>query len=155
MRRLAAALKHCSSRGQNLTEFVVVGAVVLAALVGMQTYLRRGIQARLKTSTDNLLAITNEDATATDPARRGEATQRFGSASSQQALDATGEIANFTTTFDSTMVEEKDGRSGILSVRRASQGPEITTRSGTQRTRQFETPQGSGTPTTPPPLGGS
>ncbi len=35
-------------RGQSTAEYAIVFAVVLAALVGMQVYLKRGAQARLK-----------------------------------------------------------------------------------------------------------
>ena len=148
-------LTHRASRlGQSVTEHAVIGAVILAALIGMQTYLRRGVQARIKTSTDNLLAISDEDATNPDPTKRGEQTQRFGATSSQKAVDASGEISNFTSTFDSTVQEEVASSNGVLTARRFSEGPEVSIRNGLQRTRQFESPRGPETPPVPDNPGG-
>lgn len=39
---------HKKSWGQNLTEYAVILAVVSAALIGMQVYIKRGAQGRLR-----------------------------------------------------------------------------------------------------------
>ena len=42
------------SVGQSLSEYVIFIGVVSAALMGMQTYVKRGIQAVVKTQADAL-----------------------------------------------------------------------------------------------------
>lgn len=39
-------------RGQHLTEYALLLAVVATTLAGMQTYVRRGVQARLRSVSD-------------------------------------------------------------------------------------------------------
>ena len=56
-------IKRCK-RGQSTAEYAVVIALVLGAVVGMQTYVRRAINARVADASDNLLPDTREDATA-------------------------------------------------------------------------------------------
>lgn len=41
-------------RGQNTLEYAILIAVVVAGLIGMQGYVRRGMQGRLRTSADEL-----------------------------------------------------------------------------------------------------
>lgn len=42
------------TRGQILTEFAILIVVIVAALIAMQTYLKRGIQGRLRASADSI-----------------------------------------------------------------------------------------------------
>jgi len=56
-------IRGLRARGQSFTELAILLALVMAALVGMRTYMQRGIQARLKTSTDDLLRIADDDTT--------------------------------------------------------------------------------------------
>ena len=56
-------------RGQSITEYVIVAGLVALAVMTMQTFVKRGIQSAVKTSTDDLLRIADDDVS-------GEATQR-------------------------------------------------------------------------------
>ena len=51
------------SRGQSLTEYALILAVVLAALTGMQTYLKRSLQAKLRAHSDHLLGYAGAEET--------------------------------------------------------------------------------------------
>lgn len=44
----------CDKRGQNTLEYALLIGVIVAALIAMQTYLKKGVQGRLKESTDNI-----------------------------------------------------------------------------------------------------
>jgi hypothetical protein len=50
------------SKGQSTAEYAIIIAVVIGAAVAMQTYVKRGLQARQKAGTD---AFTGVDATFT------------------------------------------------------------------------------------------
>ncbi|MBF0386476.1 MAG: hypothetical protein HQL20_01310 [Candidatus Omnitrophica bacterium] len=43
-----------SARGQSLLEYTILVVVIIAALISMNTYLKRGIQGRWKDSVDGL-----------------------------------------------------------------------------------------------------
>ncbi len=45
---------RATERAQSFVEYAVVLTVVVAALVGMQLYAKRGIQAGIKTATDRM-----------------------------------------------------------------------------------------------------
>ena len=45
---------HLSRKGQSTLEYALVIAIVVAALLAMQIYIRRGISGRLKQSTDDI-----------------------------------------------------------------------------------------------------
>ncbi len=44
-----------NKRGQSILEYAVLISIVLAAAIGMQTYVKRGLQGRYKAVTDNLV----------------------------------------------------------------------------------------------------
>ncbi len=46
-------MRSMNRTGQSTAEYAIVFAVVLAALVGMQIYVKRGINARLKDASDS------------------------------------------------------------------------------------------------------
>ena len=48
--------------GQSTAEYAIVIALVLGALIGMQTYVRRSINARLADASDNVLPATQQGA---------------------------------------------------------------------------------------------
>ncbi len=48
------------THGQSTAEYAIVIALVLGALVGMQTYVRRAINARLADAADNVIPNTEE-----------------------------------------------------------------------------------------------
>jgi Flp pilus assembly pilin Flp len=41
-------------KGQNTLEYAVIIAVVVAGLIAMQTYIKRGVQGKLRSSTDSI-----------------------------------------------------------------------------------------------------
>ncbi len=43
-----------NKKGQSIMEYAVLISLVIAALTGMQLYVRRGLQARIKDASDNL-----------------------------------------------------------------------------------------------------
>lgn len=45
------------SKGQSTAEYAVVIAIVLGAVIGMQTFVKRGLQARYKVASDTLAAV--------------------------------------------------------------------------------------------------
>lgn len=46
--------KHLGKRGQSTLEYAVLIVVIIAALIAMQVYLKRGIQGRMKESSDQI-----------------------------------------------------------------------------------------------------
>lgn len=47
-------------RGQNLTELAIVFGIVGLVLLGMQTYVTRGVQGKFKDLTDRMISPTQE-----------------------------------------------------------------------------------------------
>lgn len=45
-----------SPKGQSLTEYALIFSVVLAALIAMQTYVKRGLQGRYREATDTVVS---------------------------------------------------------------------------------------------------
>ena len=45
-------------RGQSIAEYAILFAVVIAAYAAMQTYTKRGLQARVRSGTDAVTSIT-------------------------------------------------------------------------------------------------
>lgn len=43
-----------NKKGQSIMEYAILVSLVIAALTGMQLYVRRGLQARIKDASDNL-----------------------------------------------------------------------------------------------------
>jgi len=51
-------MKRGNRRGQNTVEYAVLFALVAAAFLTMQTYAKRGLQARVRSGTDALTGIS-------------------------------------------------------------------------------------------------
>ncbi len=49
-------MKRQNSRAQNMSEYVIVIGIVSLAFIGMQTYMKRGIQGVVKSSADELFS---------------------------------------------------------------------------------------------------
>jgi uncharacterized protein (UPF0333 family) len=45
---------YLNKKGQNTLEYAIIIAVIVAALIAMQSYIKRGIQGRMKASTDDI-----------------------------------------------------------------------------------------------------
>ena len=45
---------YLNKKGQNTLEYAVIIAVIVAALIAMQGYIKRGIQGKLKASSDDI-----------------------------------------------------------------------------------------------------
>lgn len=50
-------------RGMHTAEYAICFGLVIAAVVGMQTYVKRGLQARMKTGADMVVKVTNKSVT--------------------------------------------------------------------------------------------
>jgi uncharacterized protein (UPF0333 family) len=44
----------CNRRGQSTLEYAILILIVIVALLAMQVYLKRGVQGRMRESTDNI-----------------------------------------------------------------------------------------------------
>lgn len=64
--------------GQSLSDYALAIGVVVAMMAGMQTYIQRAIQAQIKDTTDDVLAISEFDATNPSLDARGRLTQLKG-----------------------------------------------------------------------------
>jgi len=47
-------------KGQSTGEYALVFAIILGAIVAMQTYVKRGVQGRVKSGTDYMARVTGE-----------------------------------------------------------------------------------------------
>lgn len=47
-------MRKLSRRGQSTLEYAILILIVIVALLAMQTYLKRGIQGRMRESSDNI-----------------------------------------------------------------------------------------------------
>ena len=47
-------------RGQSVTEYAIVFSVVAAAMIGMQIYLKRGLQAKQRDATEFFTGVTGD-----------------------------------------------------------------------------------------------
>lgn len=47
-------------KGQSTGEYALVFAIILGAIIAMQTYVRRGVQGRVKSGTDYMARATGE-----------------------------------------------------------------------------------------------
>lgn len=47
-------------RGQNTAEYAIVIALIIGAVIAMQTYVKRGLQGRMKDATDKVATDTSE-----------------------------------------------------------------------------------------------
>lgn len=47
-------LRYLNKRGQGTLEYAIIIAVVVAALIAMQVYIKRGLQGKLKQSSDEI-----------------------------------------------------------------------------------------------------
>ena len=46
------------ARGQSTAEYAIVVGIVIAAIVGMQLYLKRGMQGKMKAVSDHMASVT-------------------------------------------------------------------------------------------------
>lgn len=67
-----------NNRGQAISEYGIILAVVVGAMLTMNTFIRRYVQAEMRDKTDEFLAISTDDATDTDLRTKGMETQRLG-----------------------------------------------------------------------------
>lgn len=49
-----------NKKGQNTAEYAIVIGLVVAAAIAMQTYIKRGMQAKIKDGTDLVTSVTGE-----------------------------------------------------------------------------------------------
>ncbi len=110
-------MRFIGHRGQSTAEYAIVFAVVLAALVGMQIYVKRGMNARLKDASDSSV-----DALWT----------KLGKTGTPAATDAQYEPYYASSDYDINQKashREKVEEGGVV---KKEQVDETTTRSGSQ-----------------------
>lgn len=83
-------LKLRNRRGQNTAEYAVVIALIIGAVIAMQTYVKRGLQGRMKDATDKI---------ATDTAELG-ATKQYEPYYTDQAVDVASKSTVEKTTAE-------------------------------------------------------
>ena len=66
-----------NKKGQNTMEYALLISIVIGALTGMQLYLRRGLNARLKAGSDNIPGMVIGQAAAQFPTTDNVATVVF------------------------------------------------------------------------------
>jgi Flp pilus assembly pilin Flp len=53
-------LRLCNHKGQNTAEYAIVIALIIGAVIAMQTYVKRGLQGRMKDATDYTATQTSD-----------------------------------------------------------------------------------------------
>ena len=106
-------------RGQTTAEYAVLIGVVVAALVGMQIYVRRAMNAKLKDASDSVsTTVGNQLGIPVTTAEQVQYEPYYAS-------------SDYTTTQDSAPHHEKQATGGIFTKEGVS---EQTTRTGSQST---------------------
>lgn len=78
-------LNNKRKKGQSTLEYAVLIIIIIGALLSIQVYIKRGIQGRLKSATDdigdqfspgntNVVTITTTSSNTTDTFKKGEST---------------------------------------------------------------------------------
>ena len=93
--------------GQTITEYLLIFAVVAAAILGMQVYARRGIQAAVKTAADRMSPVAGDTS--------GQAAQLLGiRQESGDSRDALGRpIIGATVASDSSMTTKQQSNTDL------------------------------------------
>ena len=118
-----------SCRGQAVAEYAIVAGVVIAAIVGMQIYLKRGMQAKWKT-VSNMYGSISANPFAGEPvgvtpiaamnqyepyyAPTTNVTVSSNNSSTTQAIDAAGKGTTTFGTNETSSGTENRGGSGVL-----------------------------------------
>ncbi len=114
-----------SKTGQSTAEYAIIIALVLGAVVGMQTYVRRALNARIADATDNVLPDTVQ--TGSGETRNKQFEPNY--SESNFATDSQVGSANDVNTPANVVLSDAD-TDGISEVK-ADYGSR-TSRSGTQ-----------------------
>lgn len=126
-----------SLRGQSLTECAVLLGVILVAVTGTATLIKRSAQGVMKGATDDLLRIDAEDAS-------GELTQTRGVESLRPVgMEEDAVLSTYSVTSTGQTGQSYSG--GALNL----DNDVTTTRTGTETSREFTGPAQPG-----PPAGG-
>jgi hypothetical protein len=105
-----------AAKGQSTAEYAIVIALVLGALVGMQTYVRRAMNARIADATDSRFPLETAGGAGTD--RNGDGQPDF----NRTAFEPYYATSNMKTT--STIRTAGPGGSGAIQIRNtAGSGP--------------------------------
>ena len=104
--------------GQTLLEYLLLFAVISAAMLGMQVYAKRGIQAVVKTAVDEMSPVPGDTdgRTAQALGMQQESGDRQKQISSGSVLEKRSVIT--TVTNQTRTAEEKEGGRHVMSVTR-------------------------------------
>ncbi len=117
-----------NKKGQSIMEYAVLVSLVIAALTGMQLYVKRGLQAKIKDASDNipnyvrgkteLLAgeIYNEGHTQYEPYYRGDSTTTSTSVSGTEKFVVTGDSGQRQVTGRTRKITGNSTTGGWLNV---------------------------------------
>lgn len=89
-----------SHRGQAIAEYLLLLGIVAAAILGMQVYARRGIQAALKAVADDLSPVPGDGEAAQIEGIRQEAGESSGGA--PRGVAARGVVVDRDSSFTTT-----------------------------------------------------
>lgn len=96
-------IKLANRRGQSLTEYGVVFALIIGAVIAMQVYVKRGLQGRMKDATDKIATDTSELGTTEQyEPYYSESSMQTGSKSSSEVGTAEGAAKTVKNTAEST-----------------------------------------------------
>lgn len=90
--------RKLSRRGQSTLEYAILILIVIVALLAMQTYLKRGIQGRMRESSDNIGEAYSPGYTTSSFTRTSQST-------TNEQIDTTG----VTTTEIVTRTDDRTG----------------------------------------------
>jgi uncharacterized protein (UPF0333 family) len=97
-------------RGQSVLEYAILMVIIIAALLTLQTYVKRGIQGRLKSSTDDI----GGQYTAANGANYYKRVRTVSNTTENSAAGVQQTILRAATVTNSTesIITNKDGASG-------------------------------------------
>lgn len=94
--------RKLSRRGQSTLEYAILILIVIVALLAMQTYLKRGIQGRMRESSDNIGEAYSPGYTTSSFTRTSQST-------TNEQIDTTG----VTTTEIVTRTDDRVGDEAV------------------------------------------
>jgi hypothetical protein len=114
MRELSIKLRGSKAMGQSIAEYGIVISLVAAALLAMQVYMKRGIQAVIKQSTDQ---FSTQDYRETDASKVGQTSTTMDTTSeSAYGYQQESVASGIRTTYTSNETSSNTGISTVTKV---------------------------------------
>ena len=113
-------------KAQNTMEYALLIAVVIGVFSAMQLYMRRGMQARLRSGSDNISAAALKGTEA-----EGKSQEIFGTETQYEPYYITGGSATFTTTSsegtETGVATEEGGKKEVTDATVRRTGTQVIT----------------------------